>query len=530
MTRLALLTPPFIKPCEPGLSAPAAAAWFRARGVDAFALDASLGWMNQALAPEAQAQALTHAGSASPGTRRAFQLALQDAGRPSPLRLPETYRDRRVYSSAISRLTTTLKLAAQPYPGTILRIGEVGSERLRPQASSDLEQAAQEPGPFDAYYTEHLIPELKRRGTTHVGLSLSFLHQALATWRLAHLLERDFPEAQRWLGGPLVACWKAAGAPLDRPAFGTFHRVLAADTDGEMDALALELGGHPTGERPMLAPDLLDTPWEGYLAPQPIVPAALGRGCYWRRCTFCPDHLHPSYGPCGKDTLSEWLEAVANRFPDGAMLHFTDSACPPNLLDRVSQTIQKGNLPLRWHGFVRMEARFADPAFTRHLAEGGCAMLQWGLETASTRMLDLLDKGVDPEQARAVLRSASGAGLRSHAYLLFGLPGETDADRQATLDFVREEARHFHDLNLSLLNLPRQSPMHRDAARYGITELRPFGQEADLSLYDDFRCGTSHPRLEARRWIGQVFSKDPAVKALLGDLNNPFKSNHGCFL
>ncbi len=530
MPRLALITLPFIKPCEPGLSAPAAAAWMQARGVDAFALDASIGWMEHALAPERLDLALSFAQHVNPGALQAFHLAARDAAQPSPLRRAATYQDRRVYTSAVGRLTTLLKLVSQPWPDLQLRIGDVTSPRLRPQSSADLLEVGRLPGPFDTYFTDVLIPELRRQNVTHVGLSLSFLHQAFATWRLAHLLERDFPEAQRWLGGPLVACWEAAGARTDGPAFEPFHRIFAADTDAAMEAVALELGGQAVGPRPMLAPDLHATPWEAYLSPTPVVPVALGRGCYWRRCTFCPDHLHPTYGPCGKDTLTEWLEGVAARFPDGAMLHFTDSACAPNLLDRVAKTIQRGKLPLRWHGFVRMEAKFADPTFTRHLKEGGCTMLQWGIETASPRMLDLLDKGVDPDRARAVLRSASSAGIRSHAYLLFGLPGETDVDRELTLDFVRAEAAHFHDLNLSLLNLPRQSPMHRNADRYGITELRPFGGEAELSLYDDFRCGTSHPRLEARRWLGQHFYKDPAVKRLLGDLNNPFKANHGCFL
>ena len=57
-----------------------------------------------------------------------------------------------------------------------------------------------------------------------------------------------------------------------------------------------------------------------------------------------------------------------------------------------------------------------------------------------------------------------------------------------------------------------------------------FGSATDLSLYSDFRCGASHPRLEARRWLAANFFKDPVVKAILGDLNAPFKENHSCFL
>lgn len=171
----------------------------------------------------------------------------------------------------------------------------------------------------------------------------------------------------------------------------------------------------------------------------PTVPVALGRGCYWRRCAFCPDYLHPAYRPGSRDALAEWLESVATRFPEGAMLHLTDSALSPALLERIAGVIQAKRLPLRWHGFVRLEARFGDPAFARHLAEGGCTMLQWGLETASPRLLELMDKGVSPEQARKALRSSAGAGIKNHAYLLFGLPTELEEDRETTLAFVQRE-------------------------------------------------------------------------------------------
>jgi hypothetical protein len=335
---------------------------------------------------------------------------------------------------------------------------------------------------------------------------------------------------RRWLGGPLIACWAAVHAAMDSAAFQLFDRVLPAASVAEMEALALDLGGTPHREKGILAPDLARTPWADYLSPVPTIPVALGQGCYWRRCTFCPDYLHPVYRPGSQDVFTGWLEEVAAKFPEGAMLHLTDSALPPALLERVADTVRRQRLPLRWHGFVRMEARYADPAFMQHLAEGGCAMLQWGLETASPRLLGMMDKGVSPEQARQVLRSSSAAGIKNHAYLLFGLPTETDADREQTLTFVQAEAASLHDLNASLLNLPKRSPMHAHPERYGITALSPFGSETDLSLYDDFRCGSSHPRLEARRWLGGRFLKDPLVKRILGDLNGPFKENHACFL
>ncbi|WP_158412964.1 B12-binding domain-containing radical SAM protein [Holophaga foetida] len=524
LMRIAFITPPIIKPSEPGLSAAAAAQWFRSRGVDAFAVDASIAWYGHTLSVS-NLEAILAAGEATQAQRQAARHVQEGA-----LRKSGTYADRRVYSSACNHLVNALKLASLPKPDFLLRVADVEWKGRRPQRSEDLEAAATTPGPYDAYFTEELIPELLEKGVTHAALSLTFLHQTYAAFRLAELLRMHAPGIRRWMGGPLVACWKAVGVPLDAPLFERFHKVCSTSSEVEMEELALELGGHPGVEPALLAPDLDSTPWAQYLVPQPTIPVALGRGCYWRRCTFCPDYLHPKYHPCGTDALEIWLRSVAQRFPGGAMLHLTDSALSPALLDRVASTVIRHKLPLRWHGFVRLEAGFARPGFAQHLAEGGCTLLQWGLETASARLLHLMDKGVGPEQARAVLRASAAAGIKNHAYLLFGLPTETEADREETLAFVQAEADSLHDLNASILNLPRRSPMHEHPERFGITELRPFGAEADLSLYLDFRCGESHPRLEARRWIGGRFGRDPIVKRILGELNNPFKANHACFL
>jgi hypothetical protein len=533
MPRIVFLTPPLIKPSEPGLSAAAAAQWFHRRGVDASALDASIGWYRHVLKPEHLSAALPQAEAQgyARGTLQAFRQSMRDISVPvHPLQRPEVYGQRHVYSSAVSHLVNALRLASVPHPGFHLRVADVEVEGRRPHNSEDLEAVATASTPFDRYFLEELLPWIKAERFTHVAVSLTFLHQAYAAFRLAFLLQQHLPGIQRLLGGPLVACWSAVGASLETPGFKLFHRVFATTSEPEMDALVMELGGTPSADNDVLAPDLKSTAWDSYLVPQPTVPVALGRGCYWRRCTFCPDYLHPKYKACRPDALGNWLEGVAGRFPAGAMLHLTDSALSPALLSRVAEVVRSRRLPLRWHGFVRLERRYEDPDFMQQLAEGGCAMLQWGLETASPRLLELMEKGITPEQARAVLRSSAQAGIRNHAYLLFGLPTETDDDRECTLTFIQEESERLQDLNASILNLPRRSPMHDHPGRYGITALSPFGKETDLSLYDDFRCGDRHPRLEARHWLAGRFSKDPAVKRILGDLNAPFKANHGCFL
>ncbi|HEY3445615.1 MAG TPA: radical SAM protein [Myxococcales bacterium] len=529
--RIAIVTPPVTKPSEPNLSGPAAARVLRSLGADAFALDSSIGWYAYTLRGERLDRMVAEVAARDPRAAVAYRRHVRSVTAvPPPLKQAKTYLSRKVYSSAVTHLDGVLELASKPYPGVRVRVATVDVEGLRPEGRAALEILARRPGPFDAYFEDVLFPQLVERGVTHVGLSLAFQNQACGAVRLGFLLGQKLPQMKRILGGPLPACWSAAGFALRGGAFDLFDQVVAG-SDDDLAALAKSVGGvgRGPGDGP-LAVDLADLPWDDYLSPLPVVPVALARGCYWRRCTFCPDYLHAKQRACAPESLESWLEEVAGRFPAGAMLHLTDSALPPKHLQRLAKAIAERRLPLRWHGFVRPERVFANEAFARALAEGGCDMLQIGIESGSPRLLALMGKGADVEVMRRMLRALHAAGIRSQAYLLFGLPTETDEDREQTLRFVEDESEALCDLNHALLNLPRGSLMHQRPAEFGITEILPFHPGTDLSLYDDFRCGSSHPRVEARRWLDHRFLKSEQVRAVLGDLRAPFKANHACFL
>ena len=536
--RLAFITPPPVKPSEPGISAAAAAELLGRLGLDCLMIDASIEWHRYVLAPERLRSSLERALAQGATAQEAqpWVAAVRSAAEsPHALRRRATYHSRALYSSAVNHLEQALRLTARPFPAVRLGIAMFGlvgpSGRL--ESSAVLDELSARPGPFDDYYEHGLLPKLETERISHVAVSLSFQQQAPAAFRLARLLSERMPSVVRLLGGPLVACWAANAIGLRRPPFSLFHQVVPG-SDQDLQGLAALLGAQPQealdfAQAPRSVP-LAVMPWSSYLSPEPVVPAALGRGCYWRACTFCPDHLHPRHCPCSPEGLQAFLRAVAARFPEGAMLHWTDSALPPALLGAMATVIRDERLPLRWHGFVRVQAELARPDFAQLLAAGGCALLQLGVETGSPRLLEMTGKGAPVELTRAVLETTAQAGIRNHVYLLFGLPTETDADRELTLALVQDQAGAICAINPALLNLPRGSPMHRHRERFGITELRAFGADTDLSLYDDFRCGASHPRTEARSWLAHRFFKSPAVRAIRQNLRDPFKANHLCFL
>ena len=61
-----------------------------------------------------------------------------------------------------------------------------------------------------------------------------------------------------------------------------------------------------------------------------------------------------------------------------------------------------------------------------------------GLETASDRLLTLMNKGVTVRQAAQVCSNLSNAGIMVHAYLMYGFPTQTAQETVDSLEIVRQ--------------------------------------------------------------------------------------------
>jgi len=106
-------------------------------------------------------------------------------------------------------------------------------------------------------------------------------------------------------------------------------------------------------------------------------------------------------------------------------------------------------------------------------------------------------------------------------YIMFGIPGEVEAEARQTLDFVVQHAPWIDHLNCAILNVPRRT---RDTE--GL-ETFPFpGAGEDLSLYTDFRSLGGLDRKGARRFLTQKFRRHPAVAEILRRELPAFTSSH----
>jgi radical SAM superfamily enzyme YgiQ (UPF0313 family) len=74
----------------------------------------------------------------------------------------------------------------------------------------------------------------------------------------------------------------------------------------------------------------------------------------------------------------------------------------------------------------------------RNLKAAGCAEVWMGVESGSQAVLNAMDKGLTLSSVRAARRLLKEAGIRACFFLQLGYPGETWAELQETIAFVRE--------------------------------------------------------------------------------------------
>ena len=164
----------------------------------------------------------------------------------------------------------------------------------------------------------------------------------------------------------------------------------------------------------------------------------MAHGCYWGKCTFCDISLDyiKTYEPVTASLLADRMELmIAQTGQNG--FHFVDEAAPPALMKALAIEIIKRKLVVSWWANVRFEKSFTKDLCLL-LKASGCIAVSGGLEVASDRLLELIQKGITVAQVAKVSQHFNDAGIMVHAYLMYGFPTQTVQETVDALEMVRQ--------------------------------------------------------------------------------------------
>ncbi|MBI1308175.1 MAG: radical SAM protein [Bacteroidetes bacterium] len=222
----------------------------------------------------------------------------------------------------------------------------------------------------------------------------------------------------------------------------------------------------------------------------------MAHGCYWGKCTFCDISLDyiGNYEPLTAKLLVDRMEEMIHQTGETGF-HFVDEAAPPALMRELALEIIRRGLTVQWWTNIRFEKSFTND-LCRLLSASGCIAVSGGLEVASNRLLELIDKGVTVEQVALAAHNFTQNGMLVHAYLMYGYASQTVEETVDSLEMVRQlfesgvlQSAYWHQFSMTA-----HSPVGKDPERFGVVSHIPDSRFALNDLPFSDATGIDHER------------------------------------
>ena len=378
------------------------------------------------------------------------------------------------------------------------------------QASFDLLDSAlaAQPTLIDRHLQQLTISALSKYQPDLVLLSVPFPGSVYAALRIAQTIKNNYPSVKIGLGGGFVntelrelsdprvfnfvdfITLDSGETPLlaliehltDKRTINRLVRTFIRNNDGQVQYI-----NWPDPDIPF--EDVGTATWDGlplesYLSLLDMLnpmhrlwsdgrwnKLTVAHGCYWKKCSFCDVSLDyiSRYETASASLLVDRIEQIVTETGQTGF-HFVDEAAPPKILKALAEELIRRNVTISWWGNIRFEKTFT-PELAELLAQSGCIAMSGGLEVASDRLLDLMQKGVSVEQVAHVTKSFSDVGILVHAYLMYGFPTQTVQETVDSLEYVRQlfetgciQSGFFHRFTCTV-----HSPVGKNPEAYGVT-------------------------------------------------------------
>ncbi len=312
--------------------------------------------------------------------------------------------------------------------------------------------ARPENNPFHDYFSGELGDRLAATNVELVGISMAFPGQIQPGFSLAYALRARLPHVHLTMGGPAVT-----------QLLGRFDDAQISEMRGPFDSVVLFEGEQAlldlvgmvaAGRTPppviqgnrgmdlhgLAAPDFDGLPLEKYFSPEPVLPYDPTRGCYWGKCAFCHYGLSrrgtADYRQRRAAEVAAHLKQMRTRW-GCRTVYLSQDAFAPAFARQVAGALREAGADIRWGTDMRPEASLTAEC-CRELKAGGALSVALGIESASPRLIRLIDKGVFLEEMTAAVENLAAAGIAVEAMCFTDFPTEDRPDAEATLAWIRE--------------------------------------------------------------------------------------------
>ncbi len=165
------------------------------------------------------------------------------------------------------------------------------------------------------------------------------------------------------------------------------------------------------------------------------------RGCPYN-CTFCYEtftHLRTTRSP---ENVIKEIKILKQEYNAELFLFSDDLFCvDKKWASDFCDLLLKENLNIKW--FSAMRVNILDEPLLRKMKKAGCLLLNYGIESGSQKMLDVMRKGITTEDSAKAIAVTRKVGLRLNLSFMMGFPEETKETLQETINFCIQNNIHL---------------------------------------------------------------------------------------
>ncbi len=161
------------------------------------------------------------------------------------------------------------------------------------------------------------------------------------------------------------------------------------------------------------------------------------RGCNFH-CAFCTSYKGGLRQRSVENVLNE-VQLLQDNYNVNRFFFVDDNfIIDKKWVKDLSSKLKENNI--NWHILARTDEM--DYNTGNLLRESGCMGIDFGVESGSQKILNIIKKEVTVEQQELGLKIAHDTGLKTRAQMMIGLPQETEKDFNKTLEFISRNNKY----------------------------------------------------------------------------------------
>jgi len=239
------------------------------------------------------------------------------------------------------------------------------------------------------------------------------------------------------------------------------------------------------------------------------------RGCPYS-CKWCSRAVYgQSYRRRSPAKVAEELAWIGEQYqPDS--IWFVDDVftISHKWLEEFTREVMERRLKISYECITRADRM--NEEVIRNLRKSGCFRVWIGAESGSQKVIDLMDRRVEVQQVRDMIRMAKQYGIQTGTFIMVGYPGETRQDIYATLHHLKSADPDLYTITVAYPI--KGTPLYAEVEDRFLTKL-PWESSTDRDI--DFRRTYNRKYYDyAVKMISNEVSFHKALKKPIANLLN----------